>query len=410
MPSAKASSFGLSEGATDWMANGYAGETAKAYDASTVFANPAGMTTLTNSEMDAALNGIFPQIHFSGTDKIGGMPVSGTSSGNFIQAAATAAQFGVMNVSPDFKVGLAVTTPFAQRTAYPADFVGRYQALTSSITDIELSLAGAYRVGPKLSIGLGPDINYLSARLTSALNLGLGPLGDGDADVHGQHFSAGYTVGALYQFSDTLRAGISYHSRFWNTIQIGESIVPPAALQAANPQAAASIAALSSHGSTKLTLPDYLAIGIYNQITPKLALMADFRWTDWSLIQSINVVTNNGLPPSTFPEHWHNTGTVAAGASYRVMQPLLLQGGLWWEGSPVNDANRTARVPDSDRVGIGIGITYALTARIDLQAAYSHMFFASQHINQSVMPAAGILSGSFDVSDNSASLGIRFRF
>ena len=43
---AVASGFALREGATDWMANGFAGETAKAYDASTAYTNPAGMVRL----------------------------------------------------------------------------------------------------------------------------------------------------------------------------------------------------------------------------------------------------------------------------------------------------------------------------------------------------------------------------
>src|ERR1700733_15879524 len=83
---AKAGPISLSEGATDWMANGNAGESAKAYDAATVFANPAGMTLLQGNEIDASLNGIFPSGSFSGEDRIGGTSVPGATSANWAQS------------------------------------------------------------------------------------------------------------------------------------------------------------------------------------------------------------------------------------------------------------------------------------------------------------------------------------
>jgi poly(3-hydroxyalkanoate) depolymerase len=132
-----AAGFQINEGATDWMANAFAGEPAKAYDASTVFTNPAGMVRLNQSEFDASLVGIFPTDRFSGTNTIDGVPTSGTASGDFIQKAATAAQFGVLNLTPDFKIGFSATVPFGQRTTYPTDFVGRYQGLVTSLTDFQ---------------------------------------------------------------------------------------------------------------------------------------------------------------------------------------------------------------------------------------------------------------------------------
>ena len=86
-----AAGFGLREGATDWMANGYAGETAKAYDASTAFTNPAGMVRLDQSELDGSLNGIFPTVNFSGTNMLDGVPVAGSTAGNDAQSGASPA-------------------------------------------------------------------------------------------------------------------------------------------------------------------------------------------------------------------------------------------------------------------------------------------------------------------------------
>ena len=82
----RAAGFELREGSADWMANAFAGDTAKAYDASTVWSNPAGMVRLDRNEVDGSIDGIFPSITFSGANFVGpGTTTSGTTSGNLIQ-------------------------------------------------------------------------------------------------------------------------------------------------------------------------------------------------------------------------------------------------------------------------------------------------------------------------------------
>src|ERR1700759_1140855 len=85
---ARAAGFALREGSADWMANAFAGNTAKAYDASTAYNNPAGMVRLDKNDLDAAVSGIFPSINFSGTNRVGTAQTPGTTGGNLIEPAA----------------------------------------------------------------------------------------------------------------------------------------------------------------------------------------------------------------------------------------------------------------------------------------------------------------------------------
>ena len=85
----------LREGSSDWMANAFAGDTAKAYDASTAWSNPAGMVRLNQSEVDGSINGIFPTINFNGANVTGRTTTTpGSQGGNLIQSAATGGTFG----------------------------------------------------------------------------------------------------------------------------------------------------------------------------------------------------------------------------------------------------------------------------------------------------------------------------
>jgi long-chain fatty acid transport protein len=412
VPQARASSFELREGSADWMANAFAGDTAKAYDAATVWSNPAGMVRLDNSEIDAAVNGIFPSITFSGVNLVGpGRQTPGTTSGNLIQAAATGGAYGVWSVTPDFKVGFASDTPFAQRVTNPASFVGRYQSLVSSITDEAFTFSAAYKINQQWSIGGGPVVDFFSSRLTQALNTGFnGALGDPVADLHGSDVGAGFNLGVLYQPTPDLRFGLDYRSRIQHAVSGTQSIFVPAGY-AAIPPLAAGLAAQNSAANTKITLPDSLTAGLYWQANENLALLADISWTDWSLLQRINVSPASPLAaPTTIPENWHNTVAVSVGANYQLTTGLLLQGGFGFDQSPVTDSNRTSRVPDSDRYILGIGAQYTILPNLTVQVAYAHVFFASAPVSSQASATSGLLAGRYSASAETASLGVKYRF
>lgn len=297
---AQASGFALREGSPDWMGNAFAGTTAKAYDASTAYANPAGMVRLNWNEIDAAVNILAPSARFSGANFVApGVSTLGSQGGNVAETAVTIGTFGAWSYSPALKFGLAVTEPFGERIANPTDFVGRYQSLVSSITGISVSLAAAYAINDHVSIGGGPVVDYFHARLTQAINIGPASAitGDPAADLRGDDVSAGFNIGALYQFNDNVRVGLDYRSRIRHNIDITQSVSVPPLLSLASPATAAALSRLNTGARTTITLPDSVTLGAYWQINPQWAVMADVQWTEWSLIQAITVSPTTPLVP-----------------------------------------------------------------------------------------------------------------
>lgn len=411
---AQASGFGLREGSTDWMATAFAGDTAKAYDASTVWSNPAGMVLLNQNEIDASINGIFPSINFAGANFVGpGTTTPGTTNGNLIQSAATGGAYAVWSVTPDFKLGFGADSPFGQRVSNPGTFVGRYQSLVSSISDEQFTISAAYKINEQWSIGGGPVIDFFSARLTQALNTGATSaiIGDPDADLHGSDTAAGFNLGVLYQPTPDLRFGLDYRSRIKHNISGTQSIYVPPLISLLSPATAAALNAQNSAAATSITLPDSLTGGVYWQVTPQLALLSDVSWTDWSLLQSINVTpTSRFAAPSTIVENWRNTVAVSIGANYKLTRELMLQGGVGYDQSPVTDSNRTSRIPDSDRYLVSIGAQYDILPNLTLQVAYSHIFFASAELTSQASTTSGVLIGKYTNFADTGSLGVKYRF
>jgi long-chain fatty acid transport protein len=410
---ARASGFELHEGSADWMANAFAGDTAKAYDAATVWSNPAGMARLSQSEIDSSINGIFPVINFSGANYVGqGATTPGTTGGNLIQAAATAGLYGVWSVTPDFKLGIGADAPFGQRVSNPGDFVGRYQSLVSAITDLAFTISGSYKINEQWSIGGGPVVDTFSARLTQAINTGpYAALGDPVADLYGTNVGIGYNLGVLYQATEDLRFGADYRSRIQHNINGTQSIFIPPAVGTFAPPLAAALATQNSSAGAKITLPDSLTAGVYWQATPQLALLSDLAWTDWSLLQALTIVPTSPLAASsTINENWRNTVTVSVGANYRVTNELLLQGGFAFDQSPVSNSNRNSRTPDSNRFDLAIGAQYDILPNVTVQVAYAHVFFAAATVATQASATSGLLAGSYANTANTGSLGIKVRF
>ena len=411
---AQAAGFELREGSADWMANAFAGDTAKAYDASTAWSNPAGMVRLDKNEIDGSVNGIFPSITFSGANFVGSTTTTpGTTSGNLIQSAATGGLYGVWSVTPDFKLGFGAGSPFGQRVSNPGNFVGRYQSLVSSISDEQFTISAAYKINEHWSIGGGPVIDFFSARLTQALNIGAASAitGDPDADLHGDDTAAGFNLGVLFQATPDLRFGLDYRSRIQHNISGTQSVYVPPVLNVLSPATAAFLRAQNSPAGTSITLPDSVTGGFYWQATPQLAVMSDISWTDWSLLKTINVTpTSPGAAGSTIVENWRNTVAVSVGANYSVSRELMLQGGIGFDESPVTNANRTSRIPDSNRYLIGVGAQYDALPNLTLQVAYAHVFFDGAEVTSQASTTSGVLVGKYSNSADTASLGVKYRF
>ncbi len=409
-----AAGFQLRTGSPDWSANAFAGMAAKGYDAGTAWTNPAGMTLLDRSEIDTGLNGIFPSATFSGQDLIGPVPVPGSQGGNAAGVGLTPGLEGVWSYAPQLKFGLAVEAPFGLRSVYPADFVGRYQATVSSLSDIEVGLAAAYRVNQHLSLGAGPIFDAFQTRLTNAINIGqvAALTGDPAIDIHGSDWALGYHLGVLYEVNPQVRFGLDYRSRINEQVSGAQSIFIPPLLARLSPATASVLAAGNTNATAKTTLPDVLTLSYYGAINDEWSLMATAQWTHWSLLQQLTVVGANGQT-ETLAVRFASTWFGSLGANYRPRwEPrLMLQAGIGYDQSPVDNTTRSPRIPVGADVPLGVGLSYALLPNASVQLAYLHEFGVGNNgVNFSNGPTAGRLVGSYATHADVVSVGAKLTF
>ena len=131
---ARGAGYAVLEKSARSLGTAYAGETAAAEDASTVYGNPAGMTLLDGAQFASSGFAILPSARFHNRDSrlgdaSGGEPLSGDNGGDAGSLALVPAFFLVYPVGTRVRLGFGVFAPCGLTNAYDDDWVGRYGAL-----------------------------------------------------------------------------------------------------------------------------------------------------------------------------------------------------------------------------------------------------------------------------------------
>jgi len=409
------SGFQVRENSAAALGNAFAGAAASTEDLSIIANNPAGMTGLSGNQVSGDLSIIIPSAVFAGTGFTAArQPISGGNGGDAGSARPVPAGYAFYDLSPDLKLGLALTAPFGLKTQYNSDWVGRYQAIMSDIETVNINPNVAYRVLDWLSVGAGPTIQHTHTELTNAINsttivhlanpflpAGL-TFPDGSADVAGNDWSVGYNLGLFAEVSPTTRLGASYRSQISHRINGIATLTVPAPL-AASPQFQ------NTPITAGLKTPDIVSLAATQEISPELTLLTEVQWTNWSVIKNLRIERPDGSILSDQPEQWHGTWFGSIGATWRPDPNWTFRGGFAFDESPVRDQFRTARLPDSNRYWLAVGLGYEWTQDLRLSAAYAHIFVASPSINE-LSQTGDVLVGHYSAHVDIVSLSATFRF
>lgn len=401
---AQASGFQLREQSAEGLGNAFAGQTAKAYNLSTVYYNPAGMTRLEGDQIAGTATWIAPVAKFSGSATTPlGASISGGNGGDGIKDAAVGSVFAMWDYRPDLKFGLAISAPFGLRSDYEEDWVGRYHAIQSEVTNINVTPSIAYRVNDNLSIGGGLQIGYTKARLTQAVNLTALGQPDGKGTVEGEDLGYGFDVGVLYEFTPQTRVGVNWRSQMSYTLDGDAHFQVPAAVPILVPSLR------NSDATANLTTPDTVSFGIYHELSPHWAVMSDIAWTNWSTFDELRVKYADGRADGVTTENWHDTWFFSLGTTYTMDPQNKFHFGVAYDQAPMDDEDRTARIPDANRYWLALGYTHDFSPNFQASLSYAHIFADKVDINETTA-TAGTLTGEYDAHVDILSASVVMKF
>ncbi len=380
-----------------------AGWAALAADASTAFQNPAGMTRLDRSQLLVGVQPLIITSRFASSPNTS-VERGGDDGGNAGSVMPSLGGYYVYSVSDCFKLGLSAVSYFGLGINYGESWVGRYRVEQGTFLSASLVPAAAYRISDWLSVGAMLNIMPSYMKMQTAINNLGGP--DGQVTFKDTYPGIGGGLGFLIEPNDRTRIGITYYSpvslRFKDTPSFS------------NLGPVFDRLLIGRQMEMKYTVPQWVMVSGYYQVTEQFALMANFGWQDWSQFGNVDLslqVRPGWEANLATNMHYRDTWHGALGVQYRIAQPWLLSLGFAYDSSPVDTANRSPALPMDRTWRCAAGVQYAWSQNLTLGLAYEYINLGSAEINKQGDPVIGTLAGDYNPNMiNVVNLNVIYKF
>lgn len=386
--SATAGGFQIGEMAT--RASGMASAfTAVADDASAAWHNPAGVAFTEGGQMMLGSDLIVvPGTSFTSNTSNSEHPAATSSSDKV--AGISHAYFSYHDPGSSFGYSFGLNAPFGLETDWPADAGNPFNGKStfSRINMIAVNPSISYKISDHLAIAAGVDyFNLYRVDLNNTAQL-LKADGDG----------WGGNAAILYR-GDALGFGVNYRSRVW--ADLSGTAISQGAL-------ATTFNAGSSSGTTSITLPDQVNVGLAYRPVKEWLLSLDIDWVNWktydqtvihydsvSYLAALNdfraALGGSAVTQTVIPNNWKATVAIRAGAEWAYAPNMHARVGYIFDPSPINDVDFSPSVPGNDRHLISMGYSYAFSNASIVDFAYAFVYITKR--NQTASPV-GDLSGA----------------
>jgi long-chain fatty acid transport protein len=348
-----AAGFQLSEQSAIQMGRAMAGAGVVGDDLSAVHYNPAGMTLLSGTRMQATGTWVAVNLDYKGD--------SGQSENGRLKGQTIPAGFITHQINDSLWAGLGLTVPYGMGTEYGEGWKGKSRGTESMILTFDINPNLAWKVNDMLSVGGGISLQYAKAEL----GMGMGPM---QANVKGDSWAWGWNVGLMFQPVETVRLGLAYRSHIAHNAD-GHTTLN-------NVPNATGVSNLRSDMEVRLKTPDTITLSATWEATDALRLSGTARWSKWSNFRSLNVqnldLAGTKLGTTVVENNWDDTWFFSVGADYKLNGQWTVRGGVAYDQGPVENQYRMAVIPDTDRVWFSGGASYKYTDNLtfDFGATY----------------------------------------
>lgn len=403
---ANAAAFQLAEVSTSGLGRAYAGEAAIADNASVVATNPALMSLFKTAQFSTGGVYVDSRINMNGdvtssaTPKSSGMTAiryGSASQRNVVPGAFVPNLYFVAPVNDKFALGAGMNVNFGLKSEYDDSYDAGVFGGKTDLSAINLNLSGAYRVTEGLSLGLGVNAVYAKAQVER--NAGIIEGTANDNQIKGalatlpepyknfpQHLPSkdksvvslqdraawgfGWNAGVMYQFNEANRIGLAYHSK----VDIDFTDRTATSLEA-------NVINAGKKGDLTLTLPDYLELSGFHQLTDKFAVHYSYKYTHWSRLTKLNASFEDGKKAFDKELQYSNNSRVALGASYNLDEKLTLRAGIAYDQA-ASRHQRSAAIPDTDRTWYSLGASYKFTPNLSVDLGYAYLKGKKVHFKE----------------------------
>lgn len=357
-----AAGFQLSEQSAIQMGRAMAGAGIVGDDLSAVHYNPAGMTLLSGTRMQATGTWVAVNLDYEGD--------SGQSENGRLKGQIIPAGFITHQINDSLWAGLGLTVPYGMGTEFGEGWEGRERGTESMILTFDINPNLAWKVNEKLSVG-GVSLQYAKAALGSGRIVSK----NGhtiNSNVKGDSWAWGWNVGVMFQPVETVRLGLAYRSNISHNAD-GHTTLNNVPVKTDNGLVLTNI---RSDMEVRIKTPDTITFSATWEATDALRLSGTARWSKWSNFHSLDVqnldLAGTQFSSTVVENNWDDTWFFSVGADYKLNGQWTIRGGVAYDQGPVENQYRMAVIPDTDRVWFSGGASYKYTDNLtfDFGATY----------------------------------------
>ena len=394
---AEAGGFAVREQSAYGQGSSFAGMAAPGDSISSMFWNPAAVTTVTGTTVEGNLTAIFPHSELDvdpTRSTLTALGITG-SGGNVGETGIVPAAYFATPINDQLYFGISVNAPYGLTTTSDPPWVGMFSHLDAEVVSVNVTPVFGYKINDMISIAAGMQVEYLDVDIETAL---LPTAAPPRQRLEGDDVNAGFVAGVTLTPFDGTTIGIGYRSKVDHALNGSQTFDIPVA--------GGLIPAGSYPISADVTLPETVSVGVRQRINDTFTVMAGFEWANWSRIQTVPFA---GSPAGTdlalgFDDGWF----FSLGGEYKYNPDWTFRAGLGYEIAPTTDEHRSMRLPDADRVWASIGASYNWNERLSIDAGYSHLFVDDAPVDETTAGVryAGTAEGRVDI----ISVGVRYKF
>ncbi|MEO0635813.1 MAG: outer membrane protein transport protein [Pseudomonadota bacterium] len=325
------------------------------------------------------------------------------------------------------------TQPYGAKADY-----GSAQILTAAVTgtgqpistttanelsshELGLTCSYGFDAGPvKAYIIGGAFAQYVSYTETKGAIVG-GNFTDNIANLSGDDTGFGYRVGLGISKEDiALKASLVYRSRVNHNVTGTQTLGPIAAAGAAASSTLTAAQLAGTYGFTAAaTTPQSLKLSFQTGIAPKTLLFGSVEWTDWSVLQQVQVLGNgtgtataaalvNGRPTPgspTIDAFFRDGWTVNIGAARQLTEKASILGAYTWDRG-----TGSGRSGFSDTHTLAAGVNYKANDNLSVRAglAYSYLTSVTYNTTDIANNAVTVTNGAGNALAGALSVSLTF--
>lgn len=316
---------------------GGAGLAARANDAGTVFANPAGMTRFDDSAMLGGAIGVYIDAGFH----TNAQNTASGGSGHVNKRIVPAGSFSYLRpINDRWTLGISAQNYFGLALDWPADWVGRKNSVNVALLAPQLQPTVAYRVNDWLSVGAGAALTmgYLSDKLRQpALTPGDWP--DGKTRISDTDFAVQGNFGIMLQPWEHTRIGLRYLTETDLDFEDEPQVNWRDPLGQALPNENIKL-------DLGVTMPQTVSVGVHHRWNDRLNVLGSVGWDEISEFGHVQVnIADSGKPGVTLNEDFRDTWHFGVAGEYQWSRDLELTAGVSYDTSMSTGRTRPLAVP-----------------------------------------------------------------